>query len=1248
MYYTAQCIDNMSVRSLLIIFLLVFLATTDLWPQSENSVSYSIFFIGDCGEPYVEGETMGEVLRSQVARAGANATVVFLGDNVYPKGLPPEGHRLREEGEKVLENQTGWLKGLYAKGIFLPGNHDWQHWGRKGQNYLMNQQRWLDSLHNKDIQLLPKDACPGPVEIPIDDHNVLVIIDTQWYLHQWDKPGEESSCDAKTEADLLAQMNDIFFRNRNKRVIVAAHHPLITYGSHGGVYPLKAHIFPLEDLSHYLYIPLPGLGSLYPLYRRWIGSIQDVAHPKYKSLVRGMQEIMNKYPGSLYAAGHEHSLQYIVKDSVHYIVSGSGAKTEYVKKKGHAQFAEAVRGFVRADMMRNGSLQLNFFQVEERAIYAKEIYSVTLKGKPRPATALPAINEYKGKFVRVHASDQYRAGSSKQKWLGKNYREAWAQDLDVPVFDIGSEKGGLKILQRGGGMQTLSLRLEDSTGREYVLRSVEKYPEHAVPKMLRKTFAQDLVQDQISASHPYAALVIPSLAEAAAIYHTNPRLVFIPDDERFGQYQPLFANTLALFEERPAGDWSDAPYFGNSKKIVNTAKVLEKLAEDNDNSVDQKFVLRSRLFDMVIGDWDRHDDQWRWATLKQKKGDVFRPIPRDRDQAFFVNEGKLSKLWSRRWALPKFEGFDEDIDWPSGLSFNARYFDRSFLNELTKDEWIAEAEDIRKSLTDNDIEKAIRQWPEEIFKLDGERVIKRLKARRDKLTGYAAEHYEFLAREVDVVGSEKSEIFVAERENNKDVLMEIYKRTKEGAQGKKLYSRTFHRHETKEIRLYGLGGDDEFRISGEASKTILIRIIGGQGNDVVADSSRVKGKKTMFYDRHEEGKITNKNEIIDKRSSDPHVNDYDRKTFQYNRLAPLIIGNFNPDDGLFIGGGFVSIRHGFRKDPFKERHLFLASIAPLTASFNFRYQAKFTEVIGKWNFELDANLKAPNYVNNFFGLGNETDFDRNIDEQPGIEASSAIQYYRFRFEELLLEPSFSRQMGNSIQFRIGPYYQRIDLERPEGDRFIKQYALNQGDDFFDRYNSFGGVSWQLLFDKRNDKNLTTRGGTFSLTGRNLAALNETSNTFSYYESSLALYQSFRLPARLTFALRVGGGINTGTYQFYQAQILDGKNELRGFRKTRFYGDSKFYTNTEVRVKLLSFRSYLFPATLGLLGFYDVGRVWYEDENGIDPSANGKASRWHKGVGGGIWFTPFNATVVSAETGVSNEGALVYLRLGFLF
>lgn len=1245
--------DVVKVKLLLLLCLFVFCCLPLRAQQGNSRVTHSFFLVGDAGEPYIPNMTLGKVLRQQVAQAGTPATVLYLGDNIYPDGLPAPGSASRQRGEMILQTQVDWIKGLDAKGIFIPGNHDWQHWGRKGLQYIGYQQQWIDSLKDENFTLIPQQGCPGPVEIAVNGELLLVIIDTQWFLHQWNKPGEDGPCEAKTTGEVLSLLADIFERNHDKRIVVAAHHPLITYGEHGGVFTWKNHLFPLTDINPGLYVPMPVVGSLYPLYRKFFGHIQDTANPVYKEFGQAIQDLLKEYPGSIYVAGHEHALEYIVKDSTHYVVSGAGAKTTYVKKKKYAAFAEDVTGFAKLLAYDNGEASLHFFEVDNETPQGREIFSARIPASYRlKRAATQSVPDLSDKFVTVSASSQYKAGSLRKRMLGENYRREWATPLQVPVFDIGSEKGGLKILQKGGGQQTLSLRLEDSTGHEYVIRSVEKYPEKAVPEMLRKTFAQDLVQDQISASHPYAALVIGALADAAGIYHTNPKLVYIPDDPRLGSYQKTFSNMLALFEERPAGDWSEAGYFGNSEKIVNTSKVIEKTTGDNDNTVDQEFVLRSRLFDLVIGDWDRHDDQWRWATLGGKKASVFRPIPRDRDQAFFINEGRIAKLWSRRWALPKLEGFDSDVDWAPGLSFNARYFDRTFLTALSKEQWVSTAKALQAVLTDEAIEHAIRQWPEPIYNLHGPSIISDLKHRRDKLDQYAVSLYEFLAREVEVTGSDKRERFEVDRLPGGNVRVKVFKVTKEGEPGKMLYDRLFKKHETREVRLYGLGGDDDFIITGAPHrKAVTLRIIGGEGNDKLADSAKASGNARAFlYDQTGQFKLSPGTRVKDMTSDAPEVNTYDRMSFRYNLFAPLLFGNYNPDDGLFIGGGFLNIAHGFRKQPFKQRHIFMASIAPLTQSFNFRYQGKFTEVVGKWNFEMDVNLRSPNYVNNFFGMGNESIYNDDIEDAPGIDVKNSINYYRYRFEELRIEPALSRNFG-SASFKIGPAFQRIEMEEPgtSQDRFIEEYASTLEYDLFDEYNIYTGGAWELAIDKRNDRRFTRRGLLWTTTGRSMAGLDKHASTFSSFESVLSFYHSFRALSRMTFAVRIGGGVNTGNYEFYQAQVLDGKTELRGFRKTRFYGDSKLYSNLEVRMRLLSFRTYLFPASLGILGFHDLGRVWYKNDAGIDPSApDGKSQVWHKGWGGGIWFTPFNMGVLSTEVGASKEGALFYVRLGFLF
>lgn len=1233
----------------LAVFLLIL---CPVFGQAQHEVAYSLFLVGDAGEPYVKATPIGKVLRDYVSASGPNTTVLFLGDNIYPKGMPEKGSHGRDSAEYILQTQVSWIKGLDARGIFIPGNHDWMRGKRKGWEQLTRQQEWIDSLNDKKITILPKDGCPGPVEIPIGDQAILVILDTQWFLHPWNKPDAESSCDSKTPGDILTALTDIFTRNPSKRIIVAAHHPLITYGEHGGVFTLKDHIFPLTSINPKLYIPLPVVGSIYPFYRKFLGDIQDTAHPVYQEMTKTLTSLLAQYPGSIYVAGHEHALQAISKDSTYFVVSGAGAKTTKVKQKKYSKFASSVTGFVKADIFKDGRVRFDFIEVDLAYPKGKTIFrdSLTAYDYSKQDQLTNQTVDFSNRMVRVKASSQYQAGKGKRKFFGSNYRSAWAQEIEVPVFDLGTQNGGLKILQKGGGMQTLSLRLEDSNGREFVLRSIEKFPEKAVPEQFRKTFMQDIVQDQISSAHPYAAVVVPSMAEAAGIYHTNPKLVYIPDDPRLGIYRKDFANTLALFEERPAGDWSDKSFFGNSTNIVNTSKVLEKLAKDNDNSVDQLFVLRSRLFDMWLSDWDRHDDQWRWATFKTKKEEVYRPIPRDRDQTFFVNEGVIPRFWSHRWALPKFEGFNDEVKWPSGLSFNARYFDRTFLTALSEEDWIKTAKDLQQHLTDEVIDSAIRQWPKEIYDLHGQEVIRKLKARRARLVEYAVAHYKFLAKDVDVVGSNKTEEVDVNRQPNGDVVVQMFKIDKDGERDKKLYDRRFKRDETNSIRIYGLGGEDKFNVTGSSRKSILVRIIGGDGKDSLIDSSHVSGlfKETLFYDVENQNTVTSSGEVGDRTSSDPAVNFYDRKAFKYDRLAPLVLGSFNPDDGIFIGAGFYYQTEGFRKTPFKSRHLATFSYAPRTSSYNLLYRGDFTDVIGKWGLEINADVKAPNYVNNFFGMGNETIFDQHIDENPGYDLRRAIDFYRFRFGELRLDLNLTRKIGGYGALKIGPAYQHIEIEETDDDRFINDFAATVPYNLFEEYNNYVGINWDFTYDRKNNLQFPSRGIVFKVTGRNMEGTDQRASDFSSYEGSLSFYQSFRHPARVVFAARVGGGLNTGNYEFYQAQILDGKTELRGFRKTRFYGDQKFYTNLEMRIKLFSIRTYLFPASLGILGFHDLGRVWYKDESGIDPSAGGTSNAWHKGWGGGIWFTPFNLTILSIEAGHSVEGTLAYVRLGFMF
>lgn len=1183
----------------------------------STSWSQKVFLIGDAGEPKSPDKNL-MLLQSQFKDATENDFLIFLGDNLYPKGLPSIEDPEREEMENKLIPQLEVMKAFPGKALIIPGNHDWAQGRNYGWERALEMERFVRQYFDGQNVLLPIGGCPGPIEIPMSDKSTLIILNTQYFLHSWDKPDEDDNCENKSTVEALEELKSVIIRNKGKHILIAAHHPMYTYGEHHGNFSFK------EQL-----LPIPLLGSIHPLFRKTIGNIQDNTHPKYKAVMNQILTAMNEAESVVYAAGHEHSLQLIQRNGHHFIVSGSGSKITHVKQGKGSLFAKSEQGFAVLDLSENGTASVDYFGMNSGALFSKELYQKELK----EIEANQNTPNFSDSTITVVASKKYEGDKKKYRWLGKNYREVWSTPVDVEVFDIGTEKGGLEVVKKGGGMQTKSLRLVAKDEKEYVLRSIEKYPENAIPTALQKTFAQDIVEDQISSSHPYGAFIIPPLAEAAGIYHTNPKPVFIPDDSRLGQFQNVFAGTLALYEERPNEAASRDAHFGGGEDIDGTNTVIENLKEDNDNSVDQNFVVRNRIFDMWIGDWDRHDDQWRWAQFDKEKGNLYRPIPRDRDQAFFINEGIIPKIAARKWALPKIEGFDEDVEWAPGLGQNARFFDRSFMNEPDWDDWMEQIQFLQANLTDEVIEKAIASWPDQIQNLTGERIRTGLRARRENMESYALELYHFLSKEVEVVGSDKHEYFLVEHLNPVETKVTVRKRKKDGELQQVIYERIFKADETKEVRLYGLGGEDVFEVKGVDSK-IKIRIIGGTDKDLIINGNAdEKLKNVKVYDRFKSTQVQGNSKGILKLSDNPEINNYDRKAFKYDILMPLVTAAINPDDGIFLGGGSAFTKHGWRKEPFAAMHKFTALGAFETGSFQFNYSGDYTDAIGKWDLNTAVLWQEPFFVNNYFGLGNESAF---LMDQFVAPDDDPIDYYRVRMDRLEIDAGVSRNVGTKAKFYLSSGYKSVEVEETP-NRFITSGGTDASTFDDNRYAKF---VTGIKLDSRDNKVLPTAGMTALAEVEHLEAISDFSQSSTRLRAEWTFYLSAKLPSRLVIANRLGTAhITSGNFDFFNANILGGRSNLRGTRRTRFYGQSSFYHNLDLRLKLFSFRSYIFPGQFGILGFHDTGRVWLEGED---------SDTWHTGKGFGVWLSPLNTLVLNFNYAFGEDENLPTFSMSFFF
>ncbi|MEO6637147.1 MAG: metallophosphoesterase, partial [Ginsengibacter sp.] len=205
----------------------------------------------------------------------------------------------------------------------------------------------------------------------------------------------------------------------------------------------------------------------------------------------------------------------------------------------------------------NKNVRADFYTVYKDSTghpFSKDLFNFSsiIKDSEDSATRIPdavPVARFKDS-VTVAVNPRYLDVSGIQKFFGgKNYRKEWATPVTLKVFRIDKENGGYTIEGIGGGKQTKSLTLKDKNGKTWKLRTVDKDPEGVIAQELRGLVPTNIILDMISAEHPYAALTIPALAEAAGIEHTNPTYYYVPDDPALGFYQPVFANKVCLLEK---------------------------------------------------------------------------------------------------------------------------------------------------------------------------------------------------------------------------------------------------------------------------------------------------------------------------------------------------------------------------------------------------------------------------------------------------------------------------------------------------------------------------------------------------------------------------------------------------------------------------------------------------------------------------------------------------------------------------
>ena len=315
-------------------------------------------------------------LRAAAASA-PHAVIVFLGDNVYPSGMPDSGAPTRAAAERRLMQALRVVRASGARGLLVPGNHDWDSMQPGGWNAVLRQERFIAAAGGGPA-LLPAGGCPGPAVVDIGAVVRLVALDSQWWLQDGPKPaGPTSSCPAATEGAVIDSVRAALRAAGKRAVVVVAHHPPESGGVHGGHFGWQDHIFPLRNIKSWLWIPLPIIGSVYPIARAEGISSQDIPSHAYTRMRVALDSAFAGAPAPplIYAAGHEHTLQVIAGTSTRYVlVSGTGTFGHFdrVTALDSTRFARSASGFMRVEFLHDGRARLGVIIVDRAGSAAEE------------------------------------------------------------------------------------------------------------------------------------------------------------------------------------------------------------------------------------------------------------------------------------------------------------------------------------------------------------------------------------------------------------------------------------------------------------------------------------------------------------------------------------------------------------------------------------------------------------------------------------------------------------------------------------------------------------------------------------------------------------------------------------------------------------------------------------------------------------------------------------------------------------
>jgi hypothetical protein len=639
------------------------------------------------------------------------------------------------------------------------------------------------------IQVLPENLCPQPAIFHEKTHDILVI-DPSWFLFPHQAELFNSQC---TSLDIGR-----FYADIEEAILNAKFKPIVMISTHG-IHPKLTTLNSDDSLVRWA-----------QNVQQSIGAINGISNPAYQKFQDKLTKWISRRDNILFVSADSDAFFHDSSDSLHHLAMPRIQPDEL-------DLVENKTGVVASAKELSEPIQLQFNEKFEEAN--------------------TICNEHTGPMYDFKLS-----GKTYEYFLGKNYRKLWNLPIAISCFNL--EKENLTVDRIGGSLRSPDFLLKDKQGNFFTLRPLKR--EIRMPDILRDTIVEHVLLDQQSSLHPLGYILADALSKQIGFPSESPKLVYIDVNQKaFAAWKDKeFKSGFYQFLQQPSSILKD-PYWQSKGvlEVITMQEMVHRLESESYYRLDQEAYLKARLFDMLIGDWDRQRDEWYWMVIPEGKYKVFRPFPIDRDAAFYRGDGVVSWWRKRKWINYKLQDYGKKLKRPEPMMIQSLSMDHRYMSNLKLEQWNKIVEELQAELPPDSMEKAFSELPVEISKEDKQWLVQAFQKRLKELPQIAGKMRLSLRTSVDVIGTADQDRFIIQ--SGPGHLVHVTG----ASNGDIIYSDTFDPHFTKEIRVYGLSGDDAIKLNWPNYTATKIRLIPGTGNDkIIATNQHIKPKVLLYDD----------------------------------------------------------------------------------------------------------------------------------------------------------------------------------------------------------------------------------------------------------------------------------------------------------------------------------------------------------------------------------------------------------------